>query len=39
MARKTPYTFSLALIDIILLILTGGLWVFVILVREMLKRS
>jgi len=39
MARKTPYTASLAIIDVILILLTGGAWLIVMLVRELLKRS
>ena len=29
MARKTPYTASLAIIDVILILLTGGAWLIV----------
>jgi len=39
MARKTPYTASLAIIDIILTFLTGGAWLIVVLFRELLKRG
>lgn len=39
MARKTPYTASLAVLDVILILITGGFWLIVMLVRELLKRS
>ena len=39
MARKKPYTVTLGIIDVVLILLTGGLWLFVMLVRELHQRS
>lgn len=39
MARSTPYTKTMAVIDIILTLLTGGFWLFVVVVRELYKRQ
>lgn len=39
MARNLPYTKKLAIMDVILFFLTGGLWLIVMLVREMYRRS
>lgn len=38
MARSKPYTTGLAVLDIILILLTGGLWLLVMLVRELKRR-
>jgi len=37
--RSKPYTKTLALIDIILILLTGGGWLLVMLVRELYRRT
>lgn len=39
MARKKPYTFALGCIDVLMTLITGGLWLLIILVREMYRRS
>lgn len=39
MARTKPYTTGLMALDITLTILSGGLWLLVILFRELLWRS
>ena len=39
MARKKPYKKSTMWIDIILLILTFGMWGFVMIPRELFQRS
>lgn len=39
MARKKPYSVTLGILDAILILLTGGLWLVVILVRELYMRS
>lgn len=39
MPRNKPYTAGLAVIDILLLLFTGGLWIFVMIVRELMRRS
>jgi hypothetical protein len=39
MARRRPYTVSLAIIDAVLILFSGGLWLIVMLVREMYQRS
>lgn len=39
MGRKTPYTASLAIIDLVTIFLTGGIWLVIMLVRELAKRS
>jgi hypothetical protein len=39
MARTKPYTTGLMTLDIILTLLTGGLWLLVVLFRELLWRS
>jgi hypothetical protein len=35
MARKKPYSVTLGILDAILIVLTGGLWLIVVLVREL----
>jgi len=39
MARSKPYTKKLAILDIILILLTGGFWIFVMIVRELYRRA
>lgn len=39
MARKKPYTLALGILDVALVILTGGFWLLVMLVRELMARS
>lgn len=39
MARSKPYTKKLAILDIILILLTGGFWILVMLVRELYRRN
>lgn len=39
MARSKPYTAKLAVLDVILILITGGLWLVVMLVRELMRRS
>lgn len=35
MARTKPYTVTLGIIDFILILVTGGLWLIVMLLREL----
>lgn len=39
MARSKPYTKGLAILDVCLVLLTGGFWLIIMLVRELLRRS
>lgn len=39
MARSTPYTGKLAVIDVVLTLFTGGFWLLIILVRELMARN
>lgn len=39
MARSKPYTKKLAIFDLILLLITGGGWVFIMAVRELYRRT
>ena len=39
MARSKPYTGGLMVLDIVLTLLTGGLWLIVVLFRELMRRS
>jgi hypothetical protein len=39
MARKKPYTIGLGIIDILLILVTGGAWLIVMLVRELYMRK
>lgn len=39
MARKKPYTVTLGIIDLALILFTGGFWVIVMLVRELKAHS
>lgn len=39
MARSKPYTFALGVMDLILILLTGGFWLIVILIRELYRRK
>ena len=39
MARKKAYSKKLAVLDIVLIFLTAGTWMFVMLVRELYMRS
>lgn len=39
MARSKPYTLALGILDIIMLLLTAGVWIVVILVRELYRRQ
>ena len=39
MARKKPYKFTLAVIDVILTLITGGAWLIIVLFRELYFRS
>jgi hypothetical protein len=39
MARSKPYTVGLGILDIILILLTGGAWLIVMLIRELYRRS
>lgn len=39
MARSKPYTGGLFAIDLILTLLTGGLWLLVVLFRELWRRG
>lgn len=39
MARKKPYTLGLAVFDLFMICLTGGVWLAVMLVRELMRRS
>lgn len=39
MARSKPYTGGLMVLDITLTLLTGGLWLIVVLFRELMRRS
>lgn len=39
MARKKPYTKKLAVIDLCLILITGGAWLIVMLLRELYQRS
>lgn len=37
--RKKPYTVTLGIIDIVLILLTGGFWLLIMLVRELYMRQ
>lgn len=39
MARKKPYTGLLLVLDLTLTILTGGVWLVVVLFRELWRRA
>lgn len=39
MARSKPYTIKLGILDVCLLLLTGGGWLFVMLVRELYRHK
>ena len=39
MARSKPYTKKLMTLDIVLFLITGGLWLFVMLFRELYRHS
>lgn len=39
MPRSKPYTKKLAVLDLILVILTGPVWIAIMLVRELYRRS
>ena len=39
MARKKPYSATLAIVDIVLTLLTGGFWLIVVLFRELYMRN
>lgn len=39
MARTKPYTGGLLVLDLILTLITGGLWLLVVLFREMWRRN
>lgn len=39
MARSKPYTLKLGILDVFLLLVTGGAWVFIILIRELYRRK
>ena len=39
MARSKPYTGGLMVLDIVLTLFTGGLWLIVVLFRELMRRS
>lgn len=39
MARKKPYSITLGIIDLILVLLTGPVWLVVMLVRELYMRK
>lgn len=39
MARSKPYTKKLAILDLILLFLTGGGWIVIMLLRELYRRK
>jgi hypothetical protein len=39
MARTKPYTTGLMTLDIVLTLLTGGIWLFVVLFRELFVRK
>lgn len=39
MARSKPYTFKLALMDVFLILITGGGWLLIVLVRELYRRG
>lgn len=38
MARKVPYTKSLLIVDVILTLITGGGWLFIVAIREIWRR-
>lgn len=37
--RKKPYTVGLGVLDLILILLTGGFWLLVMLIRELYMRQ
>jgi hypothetical protein len=39
MARTKPYTGGLLVLDLILTLITGGIWLVVVLFREMWRRN
>jgi len=39
MARTKPYTGGLLALDLILILVTGGFWLIVMLVRELWRRK
>ncbi len=39
MARSKPYTLKLGILDAFMLLLTEGVWIFVILLRELYRRK
>jgi hypothetical protein len=39
MARTKPYTGGLMTLDLILTLITGGIWLIVVLFREMWRRN
>jgi len=39
MARNKPYTGGLLVLDLFLTFLTGGLWLVVVLFRELMRHS
>lgn len=39
MARSKPYTGGLLALDLVLTLITGGLWLIVVLFRELWRRN
>lgn len=39
MARSKPYTGGLLVLDLTLTFLTGGIWLIVVLFRELMRRN
>lgn len=39
MARKKPYTVTLGVIDLVLILITGGFWLIIMLLRELYMRK
>lgn len=39
MARSKPYTKKLAILDLILILITGGAWLLIVLVRELYRHN
>jgi hypothetical protein len=39
MARSKPYTGGLLVLDLVLTLITGGIWLLVVLFRELWRRS
>jgi len=37
--RTKPYTAGLAVIDVVLTLITGGFWLLIVLVRELMYRK